>query len=461
MDLQDLQTEIAKDRMLLRLSELAKRGNVPFFLVGGYLRDLWLGTKRKDYDFTLPPEACFFISTIERIFRLHCFKAGKGKTITYRVMKEDFSMDISVFQGEDIVQDLHRRDFTVNALAFSLRDWTWHWTEGALEDIRNRRICTVSNRSIDQDPLRMLRAIRYASTLADFVIDGHLREEIRTKREQILGVPAERIRMEMDRILLGPRPSFGMEILYETGLLLVLIPELKRLENLTQGKYHHLPALSHTLTAIEKISPAIEWARSKEAAISVSENDTLCLLYAILFHDIGKQDTYSTDEEGEIHFYHHQVFSCQAARRIMQRFRFSNLMCEKVLRLIRNHMKILTLPREAKESVLRRLVHEIGEEILLLVIHTLADKEANRRVFSCEKDEMVEHHCLHLLALFRQKEVINLPVLITGRDVMAMGYQQGPKVGEILNHIRRRQVEGAIKTREEALTLLRDKFGLK
>jgi len=176
MDLENLHRQILKDPFLSRLSGLAKREKVPFFLVGGYLRDLSLGIERKDYDFALPAEASSFVSTIESACGFHFFKVGKdAETSTFRMVTDQLSVDIAFFQGRDIEEDLHRRDFTINTLAFSLRDETWHWAPGAIEDIRGGRIRAVSSRSLDQDPLRMLRAVRYACTHDGFSIDETLK----------------------------------------------------------------------------------------------------------------------------------------------------------------------------------------------------------------------------------------------------------------------------------------------
>jgi poly(A) polymerase len=123
-------------------------------------------------------------------------------------------------------------------------------------------------------------------------------------------------------------------------------------------------------------------------------------------------------------------------------------------------MRILNLTRETKETALKRLVHQTGDEIPLLVIHSLADKEASRGILSYENDPVVEGHCLHLLELYRQKEIVHPLPLISGHDVMALGYSPGPKVGQILTLILQKQVVGEIKTREEALTLLREEFSL-
>ncbi len=363
-----------------------------------------------------------------------------------------------ILQGETIEEDLQRRDFTVNAIAFSLRDGSFHWLEGGLEDIEKKLIRTVSNHSIDQDPLRMLRAIRYLCTLDGFVLDQGLKEEISLKKEKALGLAGERIKTELDQILLSPQPAIGMKSLHESNLLFTLFPEFGGLQNLGQNEHHHLDVLSHILLMTEKISCASDWVAQNYQEISLTREDRLSLYYAALFHDIGKQDTYSKDEKGSVHFYYHESFSVQAAERIMERLRFSNLMKNKILHLIKHHMRILNLSRETKETALKRLVHQVGDETPLLVLHTLSDKEASRGILSVQIDEVVENHCLRILRLFNEKDIVHPPSFITGHDVMALGYSSGPRVGEILNFIRQKQVEGEVKNREEALRVLREKF---
>ena len=461
MDLNQAREEIRNDPILSELSRLAKEKKTSLFLVGGYLRDLFLGASAKDYDFALPKDASSFIETIEEALHLLFFKVGKEEmgTTTYRIVKEGMSIDLTFMQGETIDEDLRRRDFTVNAVAFSLQDEIFHWVEGAIEDIGRKLIRTVSNRSIDLDPLRMLRAIRYLCTLEGFAIDKELKEEISLKGEKILSLPAERIRTELDQILLSPQPAVGIGSLYESNLLFSLFPELKGLENLGQNGHHHLDVLSHTLLIVEKISWASEWVARNDRETLLNQQDRLSLYYAALFHDIGKQDTYSKDGKGMVHFYYHEAFSVQAAERIMERLRFSNLMQDKILYLIKNHMRILNLSRETKETALRRLVNQIGDETPLLVLLSLADKEASRGILSVQNDEVVEKHCLRILELFREKDIVHPPPLITGNDVMALGYSSGPRVGQILSFIRQKQVEGEIKSREEALGVLRERFG--
>ncbi|NWF93444.1 MAG: HD domain-containing protein [Syntrophaceae bacterium] len=461
MDQKELKREILSDPFLSKLSSLAKEMGVPLFLVGGYIRDLFFGLESRDYDLALPEEHASFTHVIEDTFHLHFFKIGKEEmgTVAYRAIKEEISIDLTLFKEKTVEEDLERRDFTLNATAFSLRDETFHSVEGALEDIDKRVIRTVSEQSIDRDPLRMLRAIRYLCTLDGLLIDLELKEEICQKKEKIQDLPGERIRMELDQILLSRRPGAGIRALYELGLLFVLMPELKGLENLGQNEHHHLDVLSHTFLTIEKISWAMDWIVQNGRRLSLSDDDRLSLYYASLFHDIGKQDSYSKDEKGRVHFYYHEARSSQKAEQIMERLRFSNSMMRKVLRLIENHMRILNLSRETKETALKRLVNQISNESPLLVVLTLADKEASRGVLSIQIDEVVENHCLRVLDLFEEKDLVHPPPLITGHDVMALGYRSGPRVGQILSFIREKQVEGEIRTREEALEILRQRFG--
>ena len=461
--MENIKQEIRKDPILSKLSRLAKEKRIPLFLVGGYLRDLLFGTQGRDYDFALPKDASSSIKIIEEALCLHFFKVGKEEmnTVTYRIFKEELSVDIAFLQGETIEEDLKRRDFTINAMAFSLRDETFHSVEGSLEDMGQKLIRTVSGHSIDQDPLRMLRAIRYLCTLEGFIMDEDLIREISSKKEQIRKISGERIKTELDQILLSSRPFVGMKSLYESNLLLTLFPEFGGLESLGQGEYHRLNVLPHIVLMIENISWALEWVAQKGTKLSLTEEDWLSVYYAALFHDIGKQDTYSEDEKGKVHFYFHESHSCQRAEGIMERLRFPNQLKNRILHLVQHHMRILNMPGGTKEGALKRLVNQMGEETPLLVLHTLADKEASHGILSVQIDEVVEGHCLRILELFKEKDIVHPPPLINGHDVMALGYSPGPQVGQILDFIRQKQVEGEIKNREEALKMLEEEFGSK
>ncbi len=355
VNLKEIGGTILRDPLIDRLSALAKREHLSLLLVGGYIRDLLLGTPGKDYDFTLPKEEARSIALIEEMLQLRFFKVGKEEmdATTYRVIKDDLSIDLTFRVGKSLEEDLDRRDFTINTVAFSLREGTFHWAKTALRDLEDKIIRPVSPLAIDQDPLRMLRAVRYLCTLSGFRLDPDLQKEISLKREMIARTPGERIKAEMDHILLSSRPALGIAVLHESGLLLTLFPELKGLKGLDQGAYHHLSALSHTLLMVEKIGWALQWVMSRGKGISFTQDELLSLYYATLFHDMGKADTFSEDDQGKVHFYHHEGFSCLAAERVMQRLRFSNSIKDRVLRLVQTHMRIHNLARETKRMSLR------------------------------------------------------------------------------------------------------------
>ncbi len=142
----------------------------------------------------------------------------------------------------------------------------------------------------------------------------------------------------------------------------------------------------------------------------------------------------------------------------MKRLRFSNALREKILSLIESHMRILNLSAGVRESALKRLVHRMGEDTPLLVLHTLADKEASQGKLSIQIEGDFENYCLQILELFQQDQVVHPPSLIRGEDVMALGYSPGPKIRKILNFVRQKQIDGEIKSREEALKVLKENF---
>ena len=461
MDVMQIEQAVLRDPVLSRLSALAGREKVPLFLVGGYIRDLLLGIPSRDYDLTLPEAFSSFIPRIEDVLELRFFRVGREETgtVTHRISKPEMSIDVTFFQGRKIEDDLDRRDFTINAMAFSLGEGTFHHVERSIQDIKDKVIRSVSDRSIDQDPLRMLRAIRYLSTLHGFRLDPRLAEATLSKRGTILRTSGERIKMEIDRILLAPHRNRGLQALRESGLLLVLFPEFKGFESLDPSPYHHVDALSHTLLMIEKLPWAVEWCARHGQDLFLSQEDELSLSYAALFHDLGKQDTATRDDEGTLHFYQHESFSSQRALKIIERLRFSNRLRDQVLQLVEGHMRILTLSPVTKEAALKRLVHHMGDLTPLLVLHTLADKEASRGILSFPRDEAVEAFCLRILTLYEQKDIVRPLPLVSGHDLIELGYAPGPKIGYILNVIREYQVTGEIKTREEALKFIREELG--
>lgn len=452
--------KIEEDHILKKLSIISQETRTPIYIVGGYIRNLLLDKtdKLNDYDLAIPHQASSIIPLIEESLGIHFFKIGDKDTINYRYIKEEFSIDLTFLQGDSIKEDLQRRDFTINALAYSLLEKKLYWIEGTFEDIEKKVIRATTKSSIENDPLRMLRAIRYLCTLKGFSLDQNLYIEILNKKDLIENVAKERIKMEMDYILLSPKPDLGLETLYKTGLLFKIIPEFNGLENIGEDDRKSIDVISHSILTLKYIPWSLKWFENRGRNIILSSQDRLSLFWASLMHDIGKKDTYSKDENGKIHFYHHEKLSAEIAKKIMERLRFSNHLKEKVLELVRNHMRILNLTGSVKDNTIKKLINKMGQDITLLLLLTMADREAWRTTLNKEINDDVEITCLRILELSDQSEIIDPPKLITGHDILALGYTSGPIIGEILNLIREKQLDGEIKTRKEALDFIKNRF---
>jgi len=244
--------------------------------------------------------------------------------------------------------------------------------------------------------------------------------------------------MEIDRILLAPRRSIGLQVLRESSLLLTLFPELKGLESLDPGPYHHVNALSHTLLMIEKVPWALEWCAHHGQDMILTREDELALTYAALFHDLGKQDTAARDDKGNIHFYRHESFSSQRALKIMERLRFSNTLRDQVLHLVQEHMRIVNLSLRRRRQLSRDWFIRWRACLPSRPPHPCRQR-GESRILSLPRDEVVEALCLRILELCRKEDIVHPPPLINGRDLIELGYTPGPKVGTILIVIREHQ----------------------
>lgn len=452
MDLREAERRIWQDPVVQRVIQEASRRGLRVYLVGGAVRDHILGRPHRDYDFVLEKVCPSFLNALGAFFEARYFPLGKGERV-YRIVKGDKVLDFSPMAGADIVEDLRRRDFTINAIAYCPQERKFYSHPRSLEDLQRGLITPLSPKALDDDPLRILRGFRYMATLGFEMAEG-LRELVREKASSLLRVAPERILMEMDEILLARGTRRALEAMAETGVLEVLFPELRPLRGVPQGHGPH-DAFHHTLRvcclALEKAKGQGPWG------LSGDQEDVLVLGYAALFHDLGKGETMSLDGEGKVHFYGHESVSVEKARGIMERYPFSNARRERVLRLVANHMRPLGLLQAgATERALRRLSSAVAEDLPLLLTLALAETE--------EKGE--DPAPLFALAqrLFevrgREKAAEESP-LIRGRDLLEMGLEPGPLIGEILRRVRDLQVEGKLRTREEALEFVRRTYQIK
>jgi poly(A) polymerase len=456
-NLSEVQRRILADPVIEQVAAIARQKKVPLYLVGGAIRDALLGRQGKDYDFVLEKVKMSFLNQLRDLLGASLFPMGKGKQErVYRLIKDDKTIDFAGIAGDDIGQDLMRRDFTINAIAYALGEGRFYADPKAMGDIKAGRIALVSPEALQGDPLRMLRAIRYRCTLPGFELTAQLKEEIVRRRELLSAVAPERIRAELDEILLSPLPAQGLWFIHELGVLSCVFPELTLLEGLPQGRHHLTDAFSHT---IEVVGEADRLARGGDPFSSrPTVQERLILGYAALFHDLGKPATQSIDEQGEVHFYGHPQESARLAQGIMRRLRFASRVREGVILLVENHMRILTLATgEPLDKALRRLIHAMGEEIRLLLLLGLAETGSKGSDDSGEQGRFM-HLCRRIWDLYEKEDLIAPEPLLLGRDLLAMGHAPGPRLGEILNEVRQRQIAGELRTREEALRFVEEHY---
>jgi poly(A) polymerase len=417
------------------------------FLVGGALRELAIGQSPNDYDFAL--ERAEDLKIFEALLDRPSFLLGKKPTQTHRIAYENRVLDITLLDGT-IEQDLLRRDFTINAMAYDLREEAVLDPLDGLRDIGTGTIRYPREESIREDPLRMIKAVRHLSCLAGFAIDPQVKATISARKELVRHTAPERIKYELDLIMLSRDNHKGIRTLEETGLLFEIFPELLRLREMDREKGLELEALGHTLGGFKHFNRIRRFH-------PFNIQETKWAAYGLLFHDLGKPLTFSYDEEKRrVHFFHHERHSRTIAEGIMERLRFSSAEMRSILNLIESHMRIFLISTsEATERATRRLVYRTEHLTPGLVFLTLLDLYGSSKGKENASTRRVRTKCREILAAYEEWRKEPLPRIITGKDLIVFGFAEGPAIGKVLHDIREKQIAGEMTSREEALEYAR------
>lgn len=449
MSIDNLFKAISEEPVIKEISRCTFAGKV--FLVGGAIREIFLNKNPKDYDFALTQRQD--LRVFENTFGARSFLLGKKPIQTYRIVSRDISLDMSVLDGP-IEDDLARRDFTMNALAFDVTEHKLIDSLKGIDDIKTRIVRCVSNQNLLDDPLRMLKALRHFATLDGFVVDEKLLDAIQALKHHINEVAPERIRHELDQIVVSDRSFDGLRILQETGLLFVLFPELHALKRLDEEKNFVLETFGHTIDGFKYLP-----TYGKEYLLD--ERSYRNVAYALLFHDIGKAHTFSYDNVKKVvHFFYHEKFSCNLAILAMEKLRFSSLDIKTVVKLIESHMRIFLISNsQSSDKAIRRLVYKVGDLTPALIVLTLCDMYGSSGGTENDSTIMVQKRCGDVLQALNEWRQKPLPRLVTGHDLLALGFEQGPRIGKVLDDIRERQIGGELVKREDALRFASDQLG--
>lgn len=382
------------------------------FVVGGCIRDLLMGMEPSDYDIAtsaLPQEVMgWFPKTVPT-------GVGHG---TVTVFMDGVPVEVSTFKGTtegqyDLYQDLLRRDFTINAIAMDT-EGTIYDPFGGREDLQKQIIRSPLNQSRErfaEDPLRMMRAVRLAAGL-NFTLHPAVTEAIIDSHELLRQVSVERIREELNKILVSENPSLGIKLLLYHNLLAYVMPEAIPMVDFDQhNKNHDKDVFQHALAVLEATPPRLN------------------VRWAAFLHDIGKPATFTRDEDGVGHFYGHHTKGQEITRRILERLKYDNRTIEDITTLVGAHMTRFARFRNAN---LKKLVSQVGE-------HNLEDLYDLQKADILGSAPPFDFSALNEMQaeieqILREKPPLKIQDLaVNGFDLMEIGIEPGPGMGQILH----------------------------
>ena len=420
-----------------KLGRLFGAAGFELALVGGPVRDAFLNRPTTDLDFTTnatPDEIIEVLRgsvdafwDIGREFGTIGARIGEVSVeiTTYRAESYDEqSRKPVVTFGTELSEDLYRRDFTINSMAFRLPEGVFVDPFNGLQDLLDGLIRTPGKPedSFSDDPLRIMRAARFASQLG-FLIHEDTFRAMKSMADRISIVSAERIQVELSKLLLGNQPREGIEALVDSGIAQIVFPELPALKLEVDEHHHHKDVYEHTLRVLEQ---AIDY--EKQYGL---END-LVLRLAALMHDIGKPNTRKLESGGGVTFYHHDVVGAKMATKRLRELRFDTETIKSVARLIELHLRFFGYSDQAwTDSAIRRYVRDADD--LLTRLHALTRADVTTR--NQKKAERLAHaydDLEHRIAeLEKQEELAAIRPDLSGEEIMEiLGISPGPEVGQ-------------------------------
>jgi putative nucleotidyltransferase with HDIG domain len=468
------------------------------YLVGGAVRDLLLSVPSPDLDFALPAKGISIARTVANALDAGFLPLDEERdTGRVIVTQEDglrIFLDFAVYRGADLVEDLHARDFTINAIAYNLRDETIiDPTEGG-KDLRTKTIRACSPTSLSDDPIRILRAIRQAAAFG-LHIEKNTRELMKQSADQLGRISSERLRDEVFKILKGPKPDACMRALEILGILPYLMPELVAMKGMAQSEPHMYDVWTHSLAVLDYLDQVISALRvgydaektndmftgllglrlgryreqiAKHFAepLNIDRELRSLLFFAALYHDVSKPETITVEESGRIRFFDHEIKGAEIAAERLRFFNVSNDEVQRVQTIIKNHMRIHffadhleKLKHTPSRKAIYRFFRDSGKAGIDLVLLGLADIRATRaHALTIETWTVYLDVARILLENYFEKpeEIISPPRLLDGNVLMReLGIKPGPVVGQLLEFIRENQAAGKIETREQAILFAR------
>ncbi len=487
----DVQARVtaALDRIGPVLDELGRRfseAGESLALVGGPVRDAMLGRPLVDLDFTTSARP----EVTERLLRgwsdaiwdvgrafgtIGCRKGSwQIEITTYRAEAYDpDSRKPEVVYGDTLAGDLGRRDFTVNAMAVTVPDRQFEDPHGGILDLAHRVLRTPGRPedSFSDDPLRMMRAARFAAQLG-FTVDPPVVTAMTEMAERIGIVSAERVRDELVKLVCAPYPRLGLTLLVETGIADLVLPELPALALERDEHHRHKDVYEHTLTVLEqaielehRLADDADHAPGPGPRPGSAPAPDFIARFAALMHDVGKPRTRRFLDDGSVTFHHHDVVGAKLTRKRMKALRFSREEIDAVSKLVELHLRFHGYGSgEWTDSAVRRYVRDAGDQLERLHVLTRADCTTRNRRKAQRLRRTYDDLEERIRRLGEQEELASMRPDLDGNQIMEiLQIPPGREVGEAYRHLLDLRIEhgplGPDRAREELLTWWAERTG--
>ncbi|MDG2497838.1 MAG: CCA tRNA nucleotidyltransferase [Aquiluna sp.] len=448
--------------LFITLGESFEKAGEELALVGGPVRDAILGKRASDLDFTTSADPDKILKIIKplasatwdvgRAFGTIAAQIGEEKIEITSYRADSYDKDSrkpTVEFGDNLEDDLKRRDFTVNAMALRLPSKVFVDPHQGLRDLLMSTLRTPSTPevSFSDDPLRMMRAARFAAQLG-FELDPEAFEAMTEMADRIEIISSERVRDELSKLLLAKDPKPGLQMLVDSGIAERVLPELPALRLEIDEHHHHKDVYQHSLTVVDQ-------AISLERDYGV-ESD-LVLRLAALLHDIGKPATRRLETGGAVTFHHHDMVGAKLAKKRLTALRFDNDTVKAVARLVELHLRFFGYSdQQWSDSAVRRYVRDAEDQLVRLHILTRADvttrnqRKADRLAHAYDDLEK------RIAELQEQEQLDAIRPELDGQQIMELlGMKPGREVGEAYNFLLELRLdEGALGPDEAKKRLL-------
>ena len=481
---------LALSPLLAQLRPLLARASQPVYLVGGAVRDALLGRYTNDLDFALPQDAIKLAFQIGDALGQPAYALDRERDTGRVVLPgQETYLDFARFRGPDLLADLQKRDFTINAMALPATAVTRAAIIdpfGGQEDLQNGRIHLVNDSALQDDPARALRAIRLAADLR-FTLTAETETAARQAAALLTAVSAERIRDELVKMLATAAPDQAIRQMETAQLLPVVLPEIAALAHVAQPEPHHEPALAHTIAVLRWLpllegclgekrpsTPELAAARQTLAPFAPALqahlarpvegglNGRVLLRLGALFHDAGKKETQTVASDGRIRFPGHDKAGEQIAIARLRQLRLSGKAVKYVGRIVYGHMRPLLLAntgRPVSRRAVFRFFRDMATAGLDVCLLALADHLAT---YGGAGDGARWERLLAVTAVLlrgyftEHDQTVAPPPLVDGHTLIKeLHLRPGPEIGRLLRLIQEAQAAGDVTTTAEALALAR------